>query len=297
MSETNIERLPRFIRHRFRKPTFVLQERDREVVRIVSQHRVISSDDLLRLIDGSNQTALRRLQKLFHNGYLDRPRSQRQFGNVPMIYAVGQHGAELLAQEAGEQTKTDWSEKNRRIGAAYLEHALMVSRFQAALRFALRIHGGAILERWISDGGVRDSVEVQHDTGRERIPIAPDAFFTLRLLNEPEGRNRVHVFLEADRGTMTTKRFVANMLGYWWYWRSGKQEERCGIKNALVLTITKTPERAVNLCAATRVLDAPKHRGLRVFLFGSENSYSEPKQILASIWATPADNDRHSILE
>lgn len=291
--------LPRFVRHRHRKPAFVLQERDRELVRLVSQHRVISSDDLQLLIAGSNQTILRRLQKLFHNGYLDRPRSQRLRGNAPMVYALGQKGAELVALEAGAKAAGDWSEKNRLIGAAFLEHALMISRFQAALRFSLRETGNASLDRWYADGAIRDAVVVEHDASTERIPIAPDAFFTLRLANEPEGRNRVHVFLEADRGTMTAKRFLVKMRGYWHYWRSGRQEERFGMKNFLVLTVTSTPERAASLCAVTGELDAPKHRGLRMFLFGSEKSYSlaEPLRVLDSIWTTAQDQGCHSLLE
>lgn len=299
METKTTERLHRFVRHRFRKPAFVLQVRDQEIIRVVSQHRVICSDDLQLLVAGSNQTILRRLQKLFHNGYLDRPRSQRQRGNAAMVYAIGQKGAKLLARESGQRPTADWSEKNRQLGASYLEHALMVSRFQAALRFALQAQGSASLERWIADGVVRDSVSVEHEASTERIPIAPDAFFTLRLLNEPEGHNRIHVFLEADRGTMTAKRYFVKMRGYWHYWRSGKQEKRFGVKNFLVLTVTLTPERAASLCAVTGNLDAPKHRGLRIFLFGSEKSYSlaEPLRVLDSIWTTAQDQGRHSLLE
>ena len=296
-NEQTTDRLPRFVRHRFRKPTFVLQERDHEIIRVVSQHRVISSDDLQLLIAGSNQTILRRLQKLFHHGYLDRPRSQRQRGNGPMVYALGQHGADVLARAAGSKAVLDWSEKNRQVGAMYLEHALMVSRFQTALRYAIRERGSVSLERWNADGTLRDAVSVEHQDSTERIPIAPDAFFTLRFLNEPEGRNRVHVFLEADRGTMTTKRFFTKMRGYWHWWRSGKQEQ-LGINNFLVLTVTSTPERAASLCAVSAGLDAPRHRGLRMFLFGSERGYtSEPTRVLDAIWNTPGDWERHSLLE
>lgn len=288
------ERLSRFVRHRFGKPPFVPQPRDHEIVRVVSQHRVISSDDLQVLIAGSNQTILRRLQKLFHHGYLDRPRSQRQLGNVPMVYALGQRGADLLA---GSGTRSDWSEKNRQLGSHYLEHSLMVSRFQAALRHAVSQQGTISIERWDSDGAIRDAVVIEHQSSKERIPIAPDAFFVLRVDDGPRS-GRVHVFLEADRGTMTVKRFVTKTRGYWHYWRSGRQEQ-LGIRNFLVLTITRTPERAASLRRATAELDAPRHRGLRMFLFGSERNYSlpEPLRILESIWASAEDQGRHSLLE
>lgn len=291
-------RRPRFRRHRFGKPSFVLQERDREIVRIVFEHRVISSDDIQLLVAGSDQMVLRRLQKLFHSGYLDRPRSQRQRGNGPMVYAIGQKGAALLAAQSGQRPGADWAEKNRQLGAQYLEHALMVSRFQAALRFALRANGSAALERWLGDGVIRDSVVVEHETSTERIPIAPDAFFTVKLLNEPDGRNRVHVFLEADRGTMTAKRFLTKLRGYWHWWRAGRQE-RLGIKNFQVLTVARTTERTAGLCEVAGELDAPRHRGLRMFLFGSEETYVDRKSfwILSDAWRTPADDAMHSLLE
>jgi hypothetical protein len=294
---SNTERLPRFIRHRFRKPALVLQERDREIIRIVEEHRVITSADLMLLVAGSDQTILRRLQRLFHNGYLDRPQSQRQFGNAPIVYALGQRGAELLAQEKNAQATVDWSEKNRQIGSAYLEHALMVSRFRAALRFALQRGQSAALERWLGDGFVRDSVVVEHEASTERIPVAPDAFFTIKLLDEPEGRNRIHVFLEADRSTMTVKRFFTKLRGYWFWWRSGRQDS-LGIKSFRVLTITQTTERAANLVAAARTIDAPRHRGLAMFLFGTERTYTDkPERVLEPLWRTPADDVGHSLME
>src|SRR5260221_11396533 len=125
-------RRPRFVRHRLAKPSFQMQDRDREIVRVVSQHRVISSADIQLLSGGSDQAILRRLQRLFHHGYLDRPRSQRQIPNTPMAYALGQRGAELIAQETGQKPVVDWSEKNRQLQSHYLEHALMITRFQVA---------------------------------------------------------------------------------------------------------------------------------------------------------------------
>ena len=71
------------------------------------------------------------------------------------------------------------------------------------------------------------------------------------------------------------------------------------MKNFLVLTVTRTGERAASLCATTQELDAPNHRGLRMFLFGSEQRYivDEPLRILNEIWETPADDSRHTLLE
>ena len=98
---------------------------------------------------------------------------------------------------------------------------------------------------------------------------------------------------------MTLKRFCAKAEGYWHYWRSGRVTERLRIANFLVLTVARTSERADNLAAITRTLDAPRHRGLRMFLFGSADQYalSAPDNILNAIWVSAGDQEAHSLLE
>lgn len=286
-------RLPRYVRHRFGKPSFQMQDRDQEIVRLVSQCRVISSADIQLLSGGSDQAILRRLQRLFHHTFLDRPRSQRQIGNAPMVYALGQRGAELMAQETGQKPIADWSEKNRQLRTHYLEHGLMISRFQTALRHAGEANGKIRLERWLPDGAIRDTVWVEAGGRRERIPVAPDAFFILRLLNTGEA---VHGFLEADRGTMDVPRFVTKLRGYFHFWQSGRQESLLGVKNCLVATVTTSVERARNL---TQACHAVNERGLRMFLFASEKEYlpATERRVFDAIWQTPVDRDRHSLLE
>src|SRR5437660_1193631 len=155
-------RLPRFRRHRFRKPTLVLQERDREIVRLIADHRVMTSEEIQALIDGSDQAILRRLQKLYHGGYLDRPRQQLQRGNGKMVYALGQRGATVFTRESGNPpSKIDWAEKNRQIGVRYLEHALMVSRFRTVMTLASRLRGDVAIETWRQGDELRDEVVVE----------------------------------------------------------------------------------------------------------------------------------------
>ena len=293
------ERLPRFRRHRFGKPAFVLTDRDREIVRVVAQHRVISSDDICLLVGSSSQGILRRLQKLYHGGFLDRPSGQRAFDHARMVYALGTKGAALLARETGERPPVDWAEKNRSLGAPFLEHTLMISRFQAALRAAARDTDDVVLERWLPDGAVRAAVMVRGESGTERIPIAPDAFFTLKLANEPDGQNRLHFALEADRGSMTTARFLTKARGYWHAWRDGQLQDALGVRTFQVVTVTRSEERARNLSAAVAQIDAPRHRGLRMFLFGCEREYTERKfrTVLGPIWGSPVDGQWHTLLE
>jgi len=294
-------RLPRFQRHRFRKPALVLQERDRAIIRVVADYRVISSEEIQALMSGSGQSILRRLQKLYHGGFLDRPKHQTLQPNRKIVYALGHRGAHLLAGATGDAglERRDWSERNRQLKIGFLEHALMISRFRTVLELARRDRDDVRIESWRQGDEVRDHVTVDNGDRVERIPVCPDAFFTLHLTSEPDGRNRVHVFLEADRSTMTLKRFLTKMRGYWHYWQSGRQTDRFGVRNFLVLSVAPSIQRASNLCQITRQVDASNHPALRMFLFGPERNYTlaEPSRILESVWNTPADSDQHSLLE
>jgi hypothetical protein len=292
-------RRPRFRRHRFGKPAFVLQDRDREILRLVAESRLVTSQEIQALITGSDQSILRRLNLLFHHGYLDRPQTQKQRGNAKFVYTLGRAGALEIGWTARQTDTRDWAERNRDLQLRYIEHGLMISRLHAALMLATRVEGRVMVERWAQGKSLRDEVVIPHSDWKERIPVCPDAYFALRLLDQQEGFNRIHVFVEADRSTMTIPRFAVKMRGYWHYWRSGRQEKRFGFRNFLVLTVTISMERATNLAKATHVIDAPRHRGLRMFLFGCESAYSvaDPSPVLGAIWQSPADKNIHRLTE
>src|SRR5882762_8989594 len=95
-------RLPRFKR----APTVApiqLTERDREIVRLVHRHRFLRSSHIIALVGDSAQHLLRRLQLLFHHGFLERPRAQLDYfrtgGSRLMAYGLGNKGAKFLKEE------------------------------------------------------------------------------------------------------------------------------------------------------------------------------------------------------
>src|ERR1700687_5327722 len=91
-------RRPRF--ERAKVAGIKLTPRDLEILRAVHRHRLLRSTHLIALLDGSPQTTLRRLQLLFHHGYLDRPAAQLDWyaqGSEPMVYALGNRGGAVLA--------------------------------------------------------------------------------------------------------------------------------------------------------------------------------------------------------
>jgi hypothetical protein len=86
------QRLPRFKRDSAIAP-FQLTERDYEIIRQVSRHRFLRSPQIVALAGGSPQQIVRRLQLLYHHGYLERPQAQLRYfrtgGSHHMAYGLG----------------------------------------------------------------------------------------------------------------------------------------------------------------------------------------------------------------
>src|SRR5437773_4967596 len=83
------KRLPRY-RRAERQVNVMLTQRDLDILHIVQSHRLANSQHLQALVDGSDQGILRRLQLLYHAGYLDRLIPQRMYGegSQKMTYAI-----------------------------------------------------------------------------------------------------------------------------------------------------------------------------------------------------------------
>src|ERR1700733_277021 len=90
-------RLPRF-RRASEPPAFRLTDDDVEIIRQVARHRLIRSTQIAELVGRSLHSTNDRLSRLFHAGYVDRPRAQLDYyptGSAPMVYALADRGGGL----------------------------------------------------------------------------------------------------------------------------------------------------------------------------------------------------------
>ena len=298
------QRLKKYTRERKKAPGIVLQKRDLKILELIFDYRFLRSDHIKALVqDGgvelkTNQVILKRLQKLFHNGLLDRPRDQVRYdmqGSDRMIYALGNGGADVLTEALGiDRGKIDWLKKNREVKRYYLQHVLMISEFRAALELALKGRRDVELVFWKQGDEIRDKVVATDEKGdKARYPIWPDGFFCLKT-----ARGSLNFFLEADRSTMTNARFVRKVRGYWAYWKAGGHTKKYGIKYFRVLTITRSEARKENLRSATRQADGKK-KGSTMFMFACEKKYSlaKPEKVLEAIWQTTKGDGWPSLLD
>ncbi len=278
-------RRPRFERAPVRP--MILTPRDLDILRAVYRHRLLRSTQLIALLDGSRQATLRRLQLLFHHGYLDRPPMQLDWyvrGSEPLVYALGNRGAEVLETEGvARRSGVRWDTKNRNVSRVFLHHTLAVAEVMVAFEAGCRNHGGVqiIPPEEVLAGAPAETqrlrlpfrwqVEVRWGGKSHCLGVEPDQVFGLHFEEEPEGRNRAFFFLEADRGTMPVTRkglaqtsFLRKLLAYQGTWRRGLHRAHLGIPNFRVLTVTPSRERVEHLVEACRTLSGG---GSRLFLF------------------------------
>ncbi len=293
------ERRSRFERER--PPGLAITERDVAILEATARHRFVRSTHVQALMPEEPEVKiLRRLHKLYHNGYVDRPRAQIDYhltggGSKPMVYGLTSRGERLLAQETGKTPKRRDNDATR----LFLDHTLAVTDFMVALEGACRERGDLriiepdeILAR-ASERVQRQQNPFMWETrvrwgGEEhRIHVAPDKVFGV----EHEDGSRRYYFLEMDRGTMPVARsdihrtsLLRKFLSYDATFRDSLHRSLYGLPGFQVLTVTTSEERIASCVEVLRVL-AHAHDVTKRFLF-AEKAPPEADG-LTSLLATP----------
>jgi hypothetical protein len=153
-----------------------------------------------------------------------------------------------------------WNEKNHAIGRVYLEHALLVADVMVAIELACRKHGRVklIYEDELALPLQRQPfgwrVTIQNGL---KLGVIPDRVFALEFPDASAVSQRVHFFLEADRGTMPVTRrtlsqtsFYRKLLAYEATWAQKVHQRHLGIHRFRVLSVTTSAARVESLIEA-----------------------------------------------
>src|ERR1035437_6796198 len=145
MSEVGTTLRAKRFERRSTPAAFQLTQRDLKILSHVARHRFLSSQHLARLDGGSEQNLLRCLRILFDHQYLDRPYTQLAHvpvvGPRPMVYGLGRRGAQALRDHSAHADRSDWTERNKRAGAKFIEHTLAIADFMVGLEIDCRERG------------------------------------------------------------------------------------------------------------------------------------------------------------
>jgi hypothetical protein len=284
----------------------LLTERDHDIIRLVHRHRFLRSPQIVALIGGSPQQLLRRLKLLYHHGYLERPRCQIDSyyrpGSRHIIYGLGNKSLAFLKQELNvDFREVSWGEKNRTVGRIFLEHALLVSDVMVSLELACRKHDSIKL-LYEDQLGLRSEQQPFQwrvkTRGGIRLGVIPDRVFVLEYTNENAQLERVHFFLEADRGTMpvirsglTQTSFYRKLIAYEATWTQKIHQRHLGIHRFRVLTVTTVAARVKSLLEACSQLK----RGHGLFLFADRTVLE--KDPFSAVWRRGKSSETAGILD
>lgn len=298
IAATSPTRRPRF-RRASEPPAFRLTDDDVAIVRLLARHQFLRSTHIASLIGRSLDRTNYRLNRLFHAGYIDRPRAQLDYyptaGSAPIAYALADRGARLLIQRDGvDFANVEWSRKNRNAGRPFIEHQLEIMDFYVSLQRAaaqrtdVRLIHPDELVALFPDQRINERnpfalrVKISHRGIAYEIGIVPDLAFGLLF---PDGSRRCFV-VEIDRGTMPIIRsdlqqtsFERKMRAYLAACAGKHHERQFGWRAFRVLTITSDEARKRSMLEALRKIRVPHSPGPSLFYFTSREELSTDNPI------------------
>lgn len=281
-------RNPRF-RRAAEPPAFRLTDDDVVMIRLLARHRFLRSTHIAALVGRSLDRTNDRLSKLYHAGYLDRPRAQLDYypsaGSAPFIYALADRGARLLIERDGVNfSNIEWSRKNREAGRPFIEHQIEIMDFYVSLQLAVAQRGDLRLihpdemaasipdQSFTARNPFALSVKLHHQGVLHEVGLIPDLVFGLMF---PDGSRRCFM-VEIDRGTMPVTRsdirqtsFERKMHSYLTAHAARQHERHFGWKTFRVLTVTTDESRARTMQNALRRLHVPHSPGAPLFFFAT----------------------------
>ena len=212
-----------------------------DILEIVGRYRYVTADHVKTLLPGSERGIDRRLQQLFHHGYVSRlVRFQRlrvglDFGSSKLAYVLDTRGWQALGRDRSEVASTiKWRKDHTRRAELFIEHQLAIASFRATLEAALRGRADLELALWRQDDGLRHSFSYRDALTRKPITVnvRPDAFFVVI-----EGRRALPFFLEVDMGSEDHSRLLDKFQRYYNYLRARKFADRYGEYNPSLIRV------------------------------------------------------------
>ena len=207
-----------------------------------------------------------------------------------------------MKQELGVAFReVSWDEKNRAVGRMFLEHALLVSDVMVAIELACRKRDGIRLlyEDQLALRSERQPFQwrVKRQDGI-KLGVIPDRVFALEYRDQNGQPQRVHFFLEADRGTMPVVRsgltqtsFYRKLIAYEATWTQKIHQRHLGIHRFRVLTVTTIAARVKSLLEACSKLK----RGHGLFLFADRTVLE--KDLFSAVWRRGKSSETTGILD
>lgn len=190
-----------------------LTARDRWIVRMLHEHRVLTTHQVTACAFPSQRAAEQRLLELFRWSVVSRFRPPAAIGSAPMYYVLGPAGATVLAAEHGLDVKDLGYRQDRELGRAYsmtLAHTVGINDWFAALvADARRQPGRALPSKPLSEKTLAAWWSEHRCARHFGDLVRPDGYGRWRA----EDRE-IEFFLEFDFGTEALSVVAGKLAGY-----------------------------------------------------------------------------------
>ena len=324
----------------------VITERDLDIIEAILRYRFTPTSHLIRLVGGNEDVTLRRLRRLWERSLINRwafpgIRMHSEFhyylDSRDAIDLLVTHGRiaqphPSMLDEIRHNREKDYAAaaiRGQHMQLGFLQHSLVISRMHFMLEMACRQSGGSMtLNAW-SQGGPLTGNKVhvpkikssrngneyfwQESNETERLPVEPDAMFTLGCADEGSPRQS-HFFYEADRGTMNSTDMLKKFRAYYHFIKKQQRhKEAFGVHPIRAVLIETTNEsRARSLMQLVHhplLCGRDKRAGLFWFTISSlftdlhqddagrpsvPRHLDSPEMLFGPIWALP-DGSLHRL--
>ena len=269
-----------------------LTSRDKQIILAVYRYRFINAHQIEALLfppdpikgRSRKQACQRRLQRLFHNGFVTRIPLPIVLGagRAPYVYALDERGADIVALALGiDRPNVSWKLADNRVKPLFLDHTQAINTVRVVIE---RLNDGNAFNvvRWLDDNALhgkdmKDKLPYRM-RGARITRIIPDAYFAIALPSAPQP---AHFFLEIDQGTMSNSRWKEKILAYLHFRQSGRSEKYFDTRNFRMLTVTTSGRRLENLKKTTETAQGGLH-----FWFTTKDQLSiwNPETFLTLGW-------------
>jgi hypothetical protein len=253
-----------------------ITERDLDIIEAILRYRFSPTSHLVRLVGGNEDVTLRRLRRLWEKGLINRwafpgIRTHSEFHYyldtrepLELLMAHGRitEPHPSMLEEIRNNREKDYASaavRGQHMQLGFLQHSIVVSRMHYMSEMACRQSGGAVSLDGLSQGGplAGNKVQVpkikssrqgndyfwQESDETERLPVEPDALFTLTFAEGTGARRQAHFFYEGDRGTMNTTDMLKKLRAYYHFVKKQQRHrEAFGIHPIRAVLIETTNE-------------------------------------------------------
>jgi len=299
------KRLPKFRRVPEGFTQKRITDRGGLILETIGKYRFVTTSDVVRLAFGNEDVTYRHLQQLYHQDLISRVALPKNGSRGEFIYFLDNVPAlrELVRNSRLNGSCFDWNliktnrqkYRNPDIGQfLFINHELMISHFRSGLEIGCRDSAGRVeFSDWLQGSGTWGKAIA---SPKKTLHHRPDAFFSLRFPNAPEGQQRSNFFYEADRQTSNLTRFKEKLETHLLFLMQGKHKQYGVQKIRAVLVETLKKDWAVQLKSVAGQLAVLYSLAAHLFWFTSSEELAEI-DFFSPHWTCCADERKRSILD